>query len=262
VIVALNHCSDLDSGKALQESLSHLDPPLIVDVLSINSSSGLGLPELEHRIVDAGHRARLVAAPTPKPLCLLQQAVRLWFHSNGPLLSLADFSSLCLTCLVKNADDAKRLLHERGCFVDLGTNWLFDSKWLGVELCTVARSAAPSESVDVKLHEVLQATAIERNLCVTTENGSVAPFSALLPQAPADALATIADSVPTHRTLFRVDSAIANGVQYRVMCGLSRLRGDEKMRLKHIWQEGAFLQSETEMGWVRMLEQGFCRCLF
>lgn len=44
-LVALNHCVDFEAGKDLQNAL--LARGVIVDVVCINSSSGLGLPELE-----------------------------------------------------------------------------------------------------------------------------------------------------------------------------------------------------------------------
>jgi hypothetical protein len=45
LIVAVNHCSDLDMGRELQTTLAASG--VVVDVVCINSSSGLGLPELE-----------------------------------------------------------------------------------------------------------------------------------------------------------------------------------------------------------------------
>ena len=78
----------------------------------------------------AGHRARLVNVPTPKPKCLLHQAVQRWFASNGPVLSQSDFAALCSTCQVKDSEAARMLLEQRGSFVELGTS-LYQAQWLG-----------------------------------------------------------------------------------------------------------------------------------
>lgn len=171
---------------------------------------------LERRIMHAGQRARLVAAPTPKPLCLLHRAVQRSFQCHGPVLTIQEFAALCSTCQVPNVEAARRLLHERGSLVELGAS-LFSPQWLGEgfffvvcgsilkcfwppkELCNMALHGAPSAQADARLHDVLRVTALERNLVAAgREKNSVIPFCKLAVEAPPDASVAMSEVSQNH----------------------------------------------------------------
>ncbi len=263
LIVVLNHCLDGEAGVALQQALEK--SKLAVDVVCVNSSIGLGIPELEQRIVAAGRLARLVAAPTPRPLCLLQRAVQLWFETHYPVLSHDQFASLCVACLVPNVTEARQLLQERGAAVSLAKSGIFCPRWLGLELCNMAVLGAPSPTVEAPMHDVLRKVVAERSLCIVkSRDVPLLPFGRVAPECPADAAQLIAETIPQQRTLFRVPKAVAGGLQCRVMCKVSQINGSAEecgkvakpMQIKHIWQGGAIVQSQSEVGWIRQMNGG------
>jgi hypothetical protein len=88
----------------------------------------------------------------------------------------------------------------------------------------------------------------------------VSAFARLPAECPA-AAQVIAETAPQQRTLFRPRGEVAAGLQVRILCRVSQLNQagpEEKGRpsVRHLWQEGAVVQTASELGWIRQLNGG------
>jgi hypothetical protein len=189
-------------------------------------------------------------------------------------LTVEEFNRIANACLVAEGaeDEARADLHDHGVIVSMLNKWVFDPRWLGLELCNLALYGAVSQYLkDPTVPQILVEMAVEKGLCATTTNDVLLPFGGLPVECPELVILTIRESTAQHRTIFRYPVEIRDGLKCRLVSRVSRLgtkqgagssssSSSSSMRITHLWKDGAVVQTDAELGWLREVDGSWEVC--